>query len=181
MFNLTFLHVHVHMRVTNYRSLIAAAVYCTNLSSRYNVDTWIIVRLRNTSGSFLLIGELIILILGPGLSVLVTIDRVGCQITATVQLLNMDRLATVLIYIHGYGTVNDTAGVVTAKYLLERTVGNINGYIVVDIGITCTTVYVIHVLYAVKCHVDFTVHLGVLTATVGFVNLDLALRSILIY
>ena len=45
------------MRVTNYQSLIAAAVYCTNLSSRYNVDTRIIVRLRNTSGSFLLIGE----------------------------------------------------------------------------------------------------------------------------
>ena len=87
----------------------------------------------------------------------------------------MDRLTAILIYVHGYCTVNDTAGVVAAKYLLERTVGNVNRYVVVDIGITGTTVYVVHVLYAVKCHVDFTVHFSVLTATVGFINLDLAL------
>ena len=87
----------------------------------------------------------------------------------------MDRLAAVLIYIHGYVTVNGSAFVITAKYLLERTVGNVNRYAVVDIGVLGTTVNVIHVLYAVKCHVDFTVHLSVLTATVGLVNLDLAL------
>ena len=112
---------------------------------------------------------------------IVAIDGVGCQITAAVQLLNMDRLATVLIYIYGYCTVNGTAGVVTTKYLLKRTVGNVNRYVVVDIGVTGTTVNDIHVLNAVKGHVDFTVHLGVLTATVGFVNLNLAFRSILIY
>ena len=121
------------------------------------------------------------MILGPGLSVLVTIDRVGSQVAAAVQLINMYRLATVLIYIHCNGTVNGTARVVTAKHLLERTVCNVYRNVAVDIGITGTAVNSVHVLDAVQLKVDITVYFGVLAASVSLVNLGLANRCILIY
>ena len=49
-----------------------------------------------------------------------------CQVTAAIDVTYIPAARlVVLFYINLYGAVNGTAGVVTAKYLLERTVGNI--------------------------------------------------------
>ena len=102
--------------------------------------------------------------------IIISIYGVAGQITSAKQLSNADRLTALLLNIYCDGAMDITTCVVTAKYPLERTVGNVKGNVGIYISILGASVNLRHVGYAVQIELNLSIHLGILTATIGLIN-----------
>ena len=164
----SFLHVYIDTRAANHLSLIATTIDIVNAGCRDNIDAWVLLRLGSSCQRFALndaVNGLCYVV--PIIIFLISIDRVGGQITATVQFLNEDRLTSSLLHIHGNRTCDGTTGIVAAKHFLECSVRDVQRNIGIHICILGTTIDNRHILHTVQGQVDITIHRSFLTGSVG--------------
>ena len=96
-------------------------------------------------------------------------------------MINLNRLTSTLVNVHSDRAIDGTIFVVTTINLFERSVCDIQDYIIVDISISRTTKDSSHILYAVHCQGRLTIGICTLTCTCGFVYIQFTIARLLIY
>ena len=98
--------------------------------------------------------------------ILKAIDRVGSQVSTSIQFINLNRRTAVLLYRNSDFTINRTGTVVTTKDFSVMTIGNMYIHITINIRFVRATKEITAILYTVEGNDNSSIGISTLTATV---------------
>ena len=97
---------------------------------------------------------------------------IGSQVTAAIQLSDDNGFTTGLLDIHSDSANDGATNIITAKYTIEITIGDVECYIIQDISILSTTICRLQTWDTRHMQLCFSIHWSTLTATVCLIDIE---------
>ena len=170
------------MRITYQRSActISATIDCADSRCRDDIDARIPIRSGSCTDFARPVRNALVkvwyditgCVLGFFCLSLKAIDRVRCQVTTGIQLINLNRRTAILLYRNSDFTINRTGTVVTTEDLSVMTVGDMYVHITIDIRFVRAAIEFTAILNTVEDYDNRGIGISTLTATVCTVSND---------